>query len=184
MIHQTAGYERILKTWLSFHYYDVCLSYFTFSQEKWIRQTLLHLFVVHFNSELSGEHKWDPVLQSISLLWICSVKSLHRDTQASVSSTIARTTSKDLLECSGKIYKIFISSTSHPNPQAILKLIFLPFWEIKRVILRVTSCFSAPGANLLNTGSTVLCWIPHEGIKFLTHQGPVSGTLVELHWSV
>lgn len=49
--------DRILKTWLSFHYYAVCLSYFIFSQEKWIRETLLHLFVVHFNSELRGEHK-------------------------------------------------------------------------------------------------------------------------------
>lgn len=119
MIHQTAGYERILKTWLSFHYYDVCLSYFTFSQEKWIRQTLLHLFVVHFNSELSGEHKWDPVLQSISLLWICSVKSLHRDTQASVSSIHCKNHIEGLTWMEWKniqnIYFLYLSSkpTSH-----------------------------------------------------------------------
>lgn len=96
--------KRILKTWLSFHYYAVCLSYVTFSQEKWIRETLLHLFVVHFNSELRGEHKKDPSTEHKCNPFPCFdfVKSLHRDTQVSVASIIARIPSMNLFEWRGK----------------------------------------------------------------------------------
>lgn len=177
--------DRILKTWFSFQFYAVCLSYFIFSKEKWIRETLSHVFVVHFNSELRGEHKGSihrAQVQTISLFWLCSVKSLHRDIQASVASIITRIPSMDFFEWRGKYTEYLFLLPLLQTQKPILKIIFLYFWVIKTVLLCIINCFEAPGTNLLITWSNVLCSI--RKAKLLTRQGPVSGTLVELLWSL